>query len=73
MKKPLPRGREASLRGRQLDIAWEAPEPFALAIQTSTDGDRVARQEAQAAANRQTAELLQQKIYEQPLQSLPPC
>jgi hypothetical protein len=56
----------------QLDIAWDKPEPFALAIQTSTDGDRVARQKAQAATNRQAAELLQQKIYEQPLQPLPP-
>jgi hypothetical protein len=63
------------MKPRQLDIAWEAPEPFALAIQTSADGDRVALAKAEAATDRELSDLLQTSMphtYEQPLQSLPP-
>jgi hypothetical protein len=43
---------------RQLDIAWDKPKPFTLAVQTPTDGDRMALAKAQAIANQEQSEQL---------------
>lgn len=40
----------------QLDIKWDKPEAFALTVQSTTDGDRVAQEKAQLEADKQHAE-----------------
>jgi hypothetical protein len=50
MKKPKP---------AQLEVQWLEPESFSLITQTAVDGDRVAREAARLAADRQESEQLQ--------------
>ena len=46
----------------QLDIHWEEPEAFALVVQTTQDGDRIATERTASEANKQAAEQQQTKF-----------
>jgi len=48
---------------KQVEISFGQPEPFKLAIQTATDGDRVAQETAQLEADQQRAENNQTKFF----------
>ena len=43
-------------KAKQVDIHWGEPEAFALIVQTTTDGDRIARQKKQQEKDRQESE-----------------
>jgi hypothetical protein len=49
-------------KSRQIDIHWAEPEAFALMVQTSPDGDRIATEQAQSEANKEEAEKQQDKL-----------
>ena len=40
----------------QLEISWDAPEPFALAIKHTLDGERIAKEKAQSEADKAESE-----------------
>ncbi len=46
----------------QLEVKWDKPEPFALVVQQTTDGDRVTREQAQREADKQHSEKQQQEL-----------
>lgn len=37
----------------QLEVKWDKPEPFTLVVQQTTDGERVAKEQAQREADKQ--------------------
>ena len=43
-------------KAKQVEIRFASPEPFALQIQTTQDGDRVAQQAAQLEADKQQSD-----------------
>ena len=43
----------------QLEVQWAEPESFALITQTAVDGDRVAKETAHSAADKQESAQLQ--------------
>ena len=44
---------------RQLEVQWSEPESFALITQSAVDGERIAKDAAQVAADRQASNQLQ--------------
>lgn len=49
-------------RTPQPDFAWDRPEPFALAVETATDGDRIAAAKKKQEADRKEAETKQTEL-----------
>jgi len=49
-------------KAKQLEIQWSMPEPFALAIQHTLDGDRVAAEDQQKQADRKEADKKQTEL-----------
>lgn len=43
-------------KSQQMEVQWAEPEPFALAIQSAQDGDRIAAKKKQSQADKQEAE-----------------
>ncbi len=41
---------------QQIDIKWDRPEPFALAVQQTQDGDRIAADQAETQKASEQAE-----------------
>ena len=54
----------------QLEVQWAEPESFALTTQTAVDGDRVAKEAAQRAADQQSSDRLQTEFQSQPIQPI---
>jgi hypothetical protein len=54
----------------QLEVQWSEPESFALITQSAVDGDRVAKEAAQRAADQQTSDRLQAEFQPQPIQPI---
>ena len=52
----------------QLEVQWSEPESFALITQTTVDGDRVAKEAAQRAADQQSSDRLQSQFPSLPIQ-----
>jgi len=46
-------------KSAQLEVQWSEPEAFSLITQTAVDGDRVARETARVAADKQESDQLQ--------------
>lgn len=46
----------------QLEVHWTEPESFALITQSSVDGNRIAREAAQLAADKQESAQLQNPL-----------
>ena len=44
------------------EIKWDKPEAFSLVAQSTTDGDRVAREKAKREADKRNAEKQQRKM-----------
>ena len=47
---------------KQVEIKFDAPESFRLVVQQSTDGDRIAAEQAQSQINQTESEKLQQTL-----------
>ncbi len=43
-------------KSRQLEIHWHEPESFTLTTEQSTDGERITKEAAQLAADRQASQ-----------------
>jgi hypothetical protein len=48
--------RHKAHKAKQLEVNWGMPEAFALAIQTTIDGDRITREQQQREADHKEAE-----------------
>ena len=57
-------------RPQQLEVRWPETESFALTMQSAIDGDRVAREAAQRAADRAKCDLLQAQLLPKPIHSI---
>jgi hypothetical protein len=49
-------------KAKQLEVQWGMPEAFALAIQVTLDGERIAREQQQQEADRKKAEKQQRDL-----------
>ena len=47
---------------RQLEIDWSMPEPFALALAATLDGERIAKEAQEKEADRKEAEQRQTEL-----------
>ena len=54
----------------QLEVQWSEPESFALITQSSVNGDRVAKEAAQRAADQQSSDQLQTEFQPQPIHTI---
>ena len=57
-------------KSAQLEVQWSEPESFALITQSAVDGDRVAKEAAQRAADQQSSDQLQTEFQPQPIYTI---
>lgn len=50
------------MKSQQLDIRWTEPEAFALVVQQTSDGDRIAAERTESVANQQASEKYQMTL-----------
>jgi hypothetical protein len=49
-------------KAQSIEIKWDKPEPFQLVIETTTDGDRIAKEKARLITERTEAETRQREL-----------
>ncbi len=49
-------------KSKQVEITWGEAEPFALVVETTSDGDSMAARKDQSQADKQAAEQQQPKL-----------